>query len=79
MIGPRLAVAVVVLQAASLPAQARILWRSVSRRPASAVTLRRRLHINTLIREPGTAELEWNNAFSLGGNYSMPSTVKVTP
>ncbi len=53
-------------------------------RPASSrhanLTLRQRLHINPLITDIGTLEIEWNNQYSgYGGDYSMPSTVKYTP
>jgi hypothetical protein len=43
-------------------------------------TLRKRLHVNRLITEPGTVEVEWESLYSYTtGNYSMPSTVKYTP
>src|SRR5436190_17864020 len=43
------------------------------------VSLRKRLHVNTLITEPGTMEVEWGGAFSTGGNFSLPSALKYTP
>jgi hypothetical protein len=43
------------------------------------ISLRKRLHVNTLITEPGTIELEWGGAFSAGGNFSFPSNIKFTP
>ncbi len=47
---------------------------------ASAIALRKRLHVNTLITEPGTMELEWGNDYSLtSDSYTMPSTIKYTP
>ena len=46
----------------------------------STISLRKRLHVNTLITQPGTMELEWDNLYSYsGGNFSMPSLVKYTP
>jgi hypothetical protein len=46
----------------------------------SNITLRKRLHVNTLITEPGTIEIEWDNLYSYtSGNFSMPSIVKYTP
>lgn len=49
-------------------------------RPRANISLRKRLHVNTLITEPGTVEAEWDNLYSFtSGNYSMPSIVKYTP
>ena len=46
----------------------------------STITLRKRLHVNTLITEPGTLEVEWGNDYSLtSDSYTMPSTIKYTP
>ena len=46
----------------------------------SNITLRKRLHVNTLITEPGTVEAEWDNLYSFtSGNFSMPSVIKYTP
>jgi hypothetical protein len=46
----------------------------------SKITLRKRLHVNTLITEPGTVEVDWNNLYSLStGNYAMPSAIRYTP
>jgi hypothetical protein len=46
----------------------------------SNITLRKRLHVNTLITEPGTVEAEWDNLYSYStGNFSMPSVIKYTP
>ena len=46
----------------------------------SNISLRKRLHVNTLITEPGTIEIDWDNVYSYtSGNYSMPSTIKWTP
>jgi len=46
----------------------------------SKISLRKRLHINTLITEPGTAEVDWSNLYSFTStNFSMPSAIKYTP
>jgi len=45
----------------------------------SSQSLRRRLHINSLITEPGTFELEWGAAYSVSGDYFLPTTLKITP
>src|SRR5436190_19186997 len=44
------------------------------------IALRKRLHINTLISEPGTAEVDWGNLYSFSTmNYAMPSGIRYTP
>ena len=44
------------------------------------ISLRKRLHVNTLITAPGTAELDWSNLYSLStSNFAMPSAIKYTP
>ena len=43
------------------------------------ISLQRRVHVNTLITEPGSAEVEWDNVFSSNGDYVMPSLIKYTP
>src|ERR1041385_139567 len=48
-------------------------------RPPGNIALRKRVHVNTLITEPGTLEVEFGGAFSTGGNFSFPSTIKYTP
>ena len=46
----------------------------------SSLTLRQRMHVNPLIADIGTLEIEWNHQYStLVGDYSMPSTIKYTP
>jgi len=48
--------------------------------PRSTITLQKRLHVNTLITQPGTVEVDWGNDYSItSDNYTMPSTVKYTP
>jgi hypothetical protein len=47
---------------------------------SSKITLQKRLHVNTLITAPGTAELDWGNLYSFtSGNYTMPSGFRYTP
>ena len=44
------------------------------------ITLRKRLHVNTLITEPGTAEIEWGSLFSVtSGDFTLPAALKYTP
>ena len=44
------------------------------------ITLRKRLHVNTLITEPGTVEVDWSSLYSLTTtNFAMPSAVRYTP
>ena len=45
----------------------------------SSQSLRRRLHINSLITEPGTFELESGAAYSVSGAYFLPTALKITP
>src|SRR4051812_39806701 len=46
----------------------------------SKIALRKRLHVNTLITEPGTAEVDWGSLYSLSTlNFSMPSGIRYTP
>ena len=44
-----------------------------------AITLRKRIHVNTLITPPGTAEIEWGGSFSRDGGYTFPMTLHYTP
>lgn len=43
------------------------------------ISLQRRVHVNTLLTEPGSTEVEWDNVFAANGNYVMPSLIKFTP
>ena len=72
------AVAVFHLMSSAAPAAFR-LPRLLQGR-GSNITLRKRLHVNTLITEPGTAEIDWSSLYSLSTtSFSMPSAVKYTP
>jgi len=44
-----------------------------------AISLRKRVHVNTLITEPGTMEFEWGGAFSVGGDFTFPAVIHYTP
>ena len=49
-------------------------------RSGGAGGLRKRLHINDLITEPGTVEIDWANLYSYTTkNFTMPSALKYTP
>ena len=46
----------------------------------STITLRKRLHVNTLITQPGTAEIEWGSLYSSDSDhFTLPATFKYTP
>jgi hypothetical protein len=46
----------------------------------SKITLEKRLHVNTLIAQPGTVEIDWSSLYSIStANYSMPSAIRYTP
>ncbi len=75
MIFARLAVAAA-LACCVHPARAGLLGRLSRGEP---ISLRKRVHVNTLITEPGTMEIEWGGAFSTGGNFTFPSDIKYTP
>jgi len=46
----------------------------------SRISLRKRLHVNTLITEPGTVEIDWSSLYSLSStNFTMPAGVRYTP
>jgi hypothetical protein len=63
------------------PGQAAFFRRApgASSRPG-AITLRKRLHVNTLITPPGEMEVEWGGAVSTGdAGFTLPAAVKYTP
>jgi hypothetical protein len=63
-----------------LTARAALRIRLPRGRGASNISLRERLHVNTLISPPGTAEVDWAGLYSLTTtNFAMPSTIKYTP
>jgi hypothetical protein len=73
----RLGLGGILLQVALPTAQPAPFRRSNAR--ASPLSLRKRVHVNTLITEPGTMEVEWGGAFSTTGNFTFPATIKYTP
>ena len=66
---------------ASLPVARAALFRRSggAGRRSSAITLRKRLHVNTLITAPGEMEVEWGGAFSVEGGFTLPAAIKYTP
>ncbi|HXJ41493.1 MAG TPA: hypothetical protein VNH18_19595 [Bryobacteraceae bacterium] len=56
------------------------LRRSSNAGSNSSISLRKRVHVNTLITEPGTAEVDWSSLYSFAsGDFAMPSAFKYTP
>jgi hypothetical protein len=46
----------------------------------SKIALRKRLHVNTLITEPGTMEVDWSSLYSFStSNFTTPSGIRYTP
>jgi len=81
MTSVRLALGAVLLQATIPAAHSALFHRadSGSAGRSTAITLRKRLHVNTLITEPGEMEVEWGGAFSPNGGFSLPAAIKYTP
>jgi len=77
----RLALGAMLLQAISPTAQPAAFRRAQTggAHRSSAIALRKRLHVNTLITEPGEMEVEWGGAFSIDGGFTLPSAIKYTP
>jgi hypothetical protein len=44
-----------------------------------AISLRKRVHVNTLITQPGTMDIEWGGSFSANGGFTFPMTIHFTP
>ena len=70
--------AVLLLEIAAPMMQARILRRSPGTRSAR-ISLRRRLHISSLITDVGTVETEFSTDWTDPQSFTMPTTVKWTP
>jgi hypothetical protein len=79
MLAARVFVLVAFAQACVTPLAARAF--SVGRGGAHSgnIALRRRLHVNTLIAEPGTMEVEWGTAYATSDTFTLPATLKYTP
>lgn len=77
----RLALCLVLLHAAAPFARPALFSRSGSSAAGRApgIALRKRVHVNTLITEPDTIEIEWGGAFSTGGDFTLPAAIKYTP
>ena len=76
----RLSVAVIAFVALVFPVHASAKLFHLRHSQGSTSTLRKRLHINDLITEPGTVEIDWANLYSYtSGNFTVPSAVKYTP
>ena len=60
-------------------ATAAIFHRQSNAKRASAISLRKRLHVNPLITEPDTIDIEWGGAFSTSGNFTVPAVIHFTP
>jgi hypothetical protein len=78
MLRTRLALFALLLPAAA-PAALFHLKDSSNAERSPAIALRKRIHVNTLIAEPGTMELEWGGAFSLDGTFTLPTAIRFTP
>ena len=60
-------------------ARASVISRLRSHR-TSNISLQKRLHVNTLITDPGTFEVDWAGVYSItSSNFNMPTTLKFTP
>src|SRR5262249_43334538 len=46
---------------------------------APAIALRKRLHVNPLIAEPATMDIEYGGAFSWDGSFTLPMALHYTP
>ncbi len=74
----RAALLVILLPAAAPTASFHIGDPAPSER-GPAITLRKRIHINTLIAAPGTMEIEYGGSFSWGGGFALPMAFHYTP
>lgn len=52
---------------------------SVPSERGPAISLRKRVHVNTLITAPGTMELEYGGSFSWDGTFTLPMAIHYTP
>jgi hypothetical protein len=59
--------------------EARLLTRRPAHVRSSRISLRRRLHVASLITDPGTVEAEWNVSWTESASLTMPTTLKYTP
>jgi len=76
----RLIAILISIQLASLPCFGALFKRGQTGTRNSRTTLRKRLHVNSLITPPGETEIDWGGQYSLSTNsFSTPSAVKYTP
>jgi hypothetical protein len=64
------------------PAAAALFHRNTSDenvQTAPAIALRKRLHVNPLIAEPDTMDVEYGGAFSWDGSFTLPMALHFTP
>lgn len=72
--------AAVILAAAGASSASAALFHHAGSAPrAPAITLRKRVHVNTLITTPDTIDIEWGGAFSVDGGFTLPATIHFTP
>src|SRR5215813_5606464 len=60
-------------------ASAAIFHHTANAKHPTAISLRKRLHVNPLITEPDTIDIEWGGAFSTSGNFTVPAVIHFTP
>ncbi|MEO8594388.1 MAG: hypothetical protein ABI759_13810 [Candidatus Solibacter sp.] len=53
--------------------------RAAHAQHSQAISLRKRVHVNTLITEPGTMDFEWGTAVSVDGSFTFPTAIHYTP
>src|SRR5438067_143704 len=74
------AIAILLSAAASTGRPASPVGSAAASQPrGGTIGLRKRVHVNTLIAEPGTMEFEWGGAFAVGGGFTLPAAIKYTP
>ena len=70
---------ILLLLSAAAPAAIFHRGESVPSERGPAISLRQRLHVNTLITPPDTLELEYGGSFSWDGSFTLPMTLHYTP
>src|SRR2546430_15793484 len=76
----RIALGAFLLHGAASAPRAAVFRRSPSAsQRAPAIALRKRLHVNTLITEPDTMDVQFGGAFSWNGSFTLPTSVSYTP
>ena len=81
MPSPRAVLGAILIFAAASPPSAALFHTapSGSSNRAAAITLRKRVHVNSLITTPDTLDFEFGGAFSGGGSFTFPTSIKYTP